>query len=111
MVFSIHPYCSVPMHCSVTYNAGPFQGQGSVWNLSCTGWRLSGDWPLRPDDARSLTVTLPNEQRIIIPESVVQWSPGQECAVENTVIKRRTEARLQHDVDEGCRNRRRLSCE
>ena len=76
MVFSIHPYCRVPVQCSVTYNAGPFQGQGSVWNLSCAGRRLSGDWPLPPDEALSLTVTLPNEQRIIIPKFVVRWSTG-----------------------------------
>ena len=98
MIFSIHPYRRVPVQCSVTYNAGPFQGQGSVWNLSCTGWRLSGDLPMRPDEAPSLTVTLPNEQRITIPKSVVRWSTGQECAVESTVIARHTEARLQHDV-------------
>jgi hypothetical protein len=98
MVFLIHPYRRVPAQCSVTYNAGPFQRQGSVWNLSSAGWRLSDDWPLRPDEALSLTVTLPNEQRITIPESVVRWSTGQECAVENTVIERHTEAHLQHDV-------------
>ena len=27
------------------YNAGLSQGQGTVWNLSCTGWRLSVDLP------------------------------------------------------------------
>jgi hypothetical protein len=27
----------------VTYNAGPFQGQGTVWNLSRSGLLLSGD--------------------------------------------------------------------
>jgi hypothetical protein len=101
MPFMIHPYRRVPVQCSVTYNPGPFQRQGTVWNLSCTGWRLSGDWPMRSDTALSLTVTLPNEQRIIIAESVVRWSPEQDCAVENTVIKRCTEARLQHDVRRG----------
>ena len=69
-----------------------------MWNLSCAGWRLSGDWPMRPDAAPSLTVTLSNEQRITIPESVVRWSTGQECAVATTVIERQTEAHLQHDV-------------
>jgi hypothetical protein len=101
MPFMIHPYRRVPVHCSVAYDAASLQAHSSVWNLSCTEWRLSGDWPMRPDTALSLTVTLPNEQRIIIHESVARWSPGQECAVENTVIKRRTEARLQHDVRRG----------
>ena len=48
MPFSIRPYQRFPVRCAVTYNAGPLQGQGTVWNLFCTGWRLSGDLPMRP---------------------------------------------------------------
>jgi hypothetical protein len=47
MPFSIRPYRRFPVHCAVTYNAGPFQGQGTVWNLSYTEWRLSGDLPIQ----------------------------------------------------------------
>ena len=53
-----------------------------VWNLFCAGWRLSGDWPMRPGEPLSLMVTLLNELRIKIPEAVVRWSRGQEFAVE-----------------------------
>ena len=98
MPFSIRPFRRFPVHCSVTYNAGPFQGQGKVWNLSSTGWRLSGDLPMRPGESLSLTVTLPNEQRIVVPEAVVRWSRGQEFSVENLAIKPHTRARLQHYV-------------
>jgi PilZ domain len=98
MPFSIRPFRRFPVHCSVSYNAGPFQGQGTVWNLSCTGWRLSGDLPMRPGEALSLTVTLPNEQRIDVPVALVRWSRGQEFAVENLVIETHTHARLQHYV-------------
>ncbi len=80
MPFSIRPFRRFSVHCFVTYNAGPFQGQGTVWNLSCTGWRLSGDLPMRPGETLSLTVTLPNEQHILIPQAVVRWSRGQEFA-------------------------------
>ena len=59
MPFSSRPYYRFPVHCAVSYNAGPFQGQGTVWNLSCTGWRLSGDLPMRPGKTLSFTVTLP----------------------------------------------------
>ena len=98
MPFSIRPCRRFPVHCSATYHAGPFQGHGTVWNLSCTGWRLSGDLPMRPGEALSLTVTLPNEQRIGIPEAVVRWSRGQEFAVENMLVEPHTQARLQHYV-------------
>jgi hypothetical protein len=46
----------------------------------------------------SLSVTLPNEQRIEVPEAVVRWSRGQEFAVENLAIKPHTRARLHHYV-------------
>ena len=99
MPFSIRPFRRFPVQCSVTYNAGPFQGRGAVWNLSRTGWRLSGDLPMRPGEALSLTVTLPNEQRIEISEAVVRWSRGQEFAVENRSIELHTQARLAHYVN------------
>jgi hypothetical protein len=63
-----------------------------VWNLSCAGWRLSGDLPMRQGETLSLTVTLPNE----VPDAVVRWSRGQEFAVENLAIKPHPRARLQH---------------
>jgi hypothetical protein len=53
---------------------------------------------MRPGENLSLTVTLPNEQRIQIPEAVVRWSRGQEFAVENLAITPHTRARLQHYV-------------
>jgi hypothetical protein len=98
MPFSIRPFRRFSVQCSVRYHAGPFQGQGTVWNLSCTGWRLSGDLPMRPEEILSLTVTLPNEQRIEVPEAVVLWSRGQEFAVENLAIESHTRDRLQHYV-------------
>jgi hypothetical protein len=79
MPFSIRPFRHFRMQYAVTYNAGPFQGQGqgTVWNLSCTGWRLSVNLPMRPGETLSLTVTLPNEQRIEIPGAVARWTRGQ----------------------------------
>jgi hypothetical protein len=72
MHFTVRPFQRFPVQCSVTYNAGPLQRQGTIWNLSRTGWRLSGDLPMRPGEMLSLTITLPNEQRILIPQTVVR---------------------------------------
>jgi hypothetical protein len=99
MPFSIRPFRRFPVQCSVTYNARPFQGHGTVWNVSCTGWRLSGDLPMRTGETLALTVTLPNEQCIEIPEALVRWARGKEFAVENLAIKPHTRARLQHYVE------------
>jgi hypothetical protein len=103
MPFSIRPYRRFPVQCSVTHNAGAFQGHGTVWYLSSTGCRLSGDMPMRPEETLSLTVTLPNEPRIEVPEAVVRWSRGQEFAVENM----RGSDPLHHVGDRGdCRSAR-----
>jgi hypothetical protein len=98
MPFLIRPYRRFPVHCSVMYNTGPFQGHGTVWNLSHSGWRLSGDLPMRPGEGLTLIVTLPNRQYILIPEAIVRWSRGQEFAVETLAIEPHTQARLQHYV-------------
>ncbi len=81
MQFSIRPFRRFPVCCPVTYQCCLFEGYGTVWNLSATGWRLSGDLPMRPGESLSLAVTLPNEQRIDIPEAVVRWSRGGTCKV------------------------------
>ena len=44
-------------------------------SLSCSDWRRSGDLPMRTVETLSLTVTLPNEQRI---KCLKPWSGGRE---------------------------------
>jgi len=94
MSFSTRPFRSFPMPCSVTYNAGPFHGQGTIWNLSCVGWRLSGDLPMRPGKTLSLPATLPNEQCIEVSQAEVCWSRGQEFAVESLRLVQEPEERI-----------------
>jgi hypothetical protein len=78
MPFSIRPFRRFPVHCSVTYNAGPFQGQGTVWNLSLTGWRFSGSLPLRIGEVCSVTVHLSIEERLYVAAGIVRWVRGEE---------------------------------
>jgi hypothetical protein len=100
MPFTIRPYRRFSVPCAVTYNAGLFKGQRTVWNLSCTGRRFSGDLPLRPGATLSLTVTLPNAPRIIVPEAVVRWSRGQECGIETDETPKHRQARLINTCDD-----------
>jgi len=69
MPFLIRPSRRFPVQCTVADNAGLFQGQGTVWNLSFSSWRLSGDLPMRPGETLSSTVTFPNEQCIEVSQS------------------------------------------
>ena len=98
MPFSIRLFRRFPVQCVVSYSAGPFRGSGTVWNLSRSGWRLSGDLPMRPGESLSLTVKLPNEQHIEIPDAVVRWSRGQEFGIETVETPKHTANRLIHYV-------------
>jgi len=95
------------MRCHVP--RGTIRGQGTIWNFSCIAWRLSGDLPMRPGETLPLTVTLPNKQRIEVPEAVVRWSRGQEFAVENVLIEQHNHVRLQHYVNRLVREPERMS--
>jgi len=96
MAFSIRPYRRSPVHCSVTYNAGPFQGQGTIWNLSLNGWKLSGDVPLRVGETCSLTVNLPNQESLNVAAAIVRWVRGQEYGLETLMVETQTQSRLEH---------------
>jgi PilZ domain-containing protein len=98
MPISIRPFRRFSVQCLVTYYAGRFQRQDTMWNISPTGSRLSGDLSMRPGEILSLTVSLLNEQCIGVPQAIVRWSRGQESAVENVMVERHTYARLQHYV-------------
>ena len=95
MPFTIRPYRRFPVHCAVTYNAGPFQGQGTVWNFSMTGWKLSGDVPLRVGQMCSLTVTMPNQPSFFVAAAIVRWVQGQEYGLETLGIDKQIHSRLE----------------
>lgn len=63
---------TLPVQFFVKYDIGSFSGTGIIWNLSLSGYRLSGDVPIRPGEILSSNVILPNEQRIKIPEGIVR---------------------------------------
>ncbi len=78
MAFAIRPYRRVAACCPLTYHVGNFEGHGTVWNLSRTGWRFSGNLPLRESEFCSLSVTLPNEQPVYVLTAQVCWVRGEE---------------------------------
>ena len=98
MPFIIRPYRRFPVHCSVTYNTGPFQGQGTVWNFSVNGWKLSGDVPLRVGQTCPLIVTLPNQESIVVAAAIVRWARGQEYGLETLAIDKEIHSRLEQVI-------------
>ena len=45
MPFAIRQFRRLPACCPLTYQRGLNEGSGTVWNLSVSGFRVSGDLP------------------------------------------------------------------
>ena len=86
MSFLIRPSRRFPVCCPVAYQCGDFEGHGTVWNLSLTGWRFSGNLPLRIGEVCSLTVNLSTQPRLNVPAGIVRWVRGEEYGVETLVM-------------------------
>ena len=86
MLFLNRPSQRFPVCCPVTYQYGPFEGHGTVWDLSLTGWRVSGNLPLRIGEVCSLTVNLPIHPRLYVAAGIVRWVRGEEYGVQTLVI-------------------------
>lgn len=78
MPFLVRANRRLPVSCPVAYQVGDFEGHGTVWNCSMTGWRFSGNLPLREGKIFSLTVTLPSGQRVYVLAASVCWVRGEE---------------------------------
>jgi hypothetical protein len=98
MPFMVRLYQRYPVYCSVTYHAGLFQGQGTVWNFSLSGWKLSGDVPLQVGQTCALTVNLPIDERIVVGTAIVRWVRGQEFGLETLAIEKQTHSRVEHVI-------------
>ncbi len=98
MPFIIRTYRRYPVHCPVTYSAGHAQGTGTMWDFSVNGWKLSGDVPLRLGQLCPLTVTLPNQERIIVAAAIVRWVRGQEYGLETVAIDKEIHHRVEQVI-------------
>ena len=94
MAYILRPYRRVPVVTPVTYEHWSRQGQGTVWNLSSTGWRLSGNLPLTCGDVCSLNVELPTYKPITVAAGIVRWVRGEDYGIETLLMERTALAHL-----------------
>jgi hypothetical protein len=104
MPFTIRPYRRVPVQCPVTYHVGDFEGHGTLWNCSRTGWRFSGNLPLREGEIFSLTVTLPSNQRVYVVAAIVCWVRGEDYGADTLTMdddsREALEQYINHQLDD-----------
>ena len=94
MLFNIRPHRRFPVCCPAIYYAGLCEGQGTVWNVSLNGWRLSGDLPLRVGQSVPLSITLSDQSSVFVAAAIVRWKRGEEYGLETLVADKRTQDRL-----------------
>ena len=93
MSFIIRPYRRFPVVCPVAYEHWFQEGQGTVWNVSSTGWRMSGNVPLQCGDVCSFRVILPH-YAVSVAAGIVRWVRGQDYGIETLVMDGTAQARL-----------------
>lgn len=85
MPFIIRHDSRFPISCPVSYHAGLADGQGTVWNVSLKGWRLTGNLPLQVGQTCSLTINLPDQQHVFVTAGIVRWVQGIDYGMETLV--------------------------
>ncbi len=97
--FHVRSFRRFPVQCSVYYSSDEFQGTGIAWNLSLTGWRVDGTYPVEPGMVVTLCVFLPGQHpTVFIDRATIRWSRGQEFGIEVSSIKAEEQARLEQFV-------------
>ena len=94
MPFAIRPHRRFPVCCPVTYHAGLSEGSGTVWNVSLSGWRLSGDLSMCVGQTCAVSVTFSNPTRVFVVAGIVRWARGEEYGIETHVANGTTQARM-----------------
>jgi hypothetical protein len=104
MPISIRPYRQTPVCFPVSYHVGDFEGHGTAWNFSLTGWRFSGNLPLREGEIFSLTMTLPSGQRVYVMVALVCWVRGEDCGAETITMDDESRDVLGRHLDQELHN-------
>jgi len=100
MAFIIRPFRRFSVQCPVSYHAGVSRGQGTLWNFSVNGWKLSGDVPLHVGQMCSLTVTLPNQPSFVVSAAIVRWARDKEYGLETLAIDKQVHSRLEQVIEQ-----------
>jgi len=98
MAFALRSYHRFPVVCPMTIEHWFREEEGIVWNLSPTGWRVSGNLPLERGDVCSLKMTLPTNKQISVAAGIVRWVRGEEFRIETLVRDGTAHAHLSDSI-------------
>lgn len=85
------------LRCPFIYNGDGMMGKGTLWNLSLSGWRATGNSRVTPGTEMSVYLALPDHgesKYVAIDAAIVRWSNGKEAGWEIIKIDAASRARL-----------------
>ena len=86
-----------PVHCPFCYFCDGTLAKGTIWDLSATGWRATGEQPVKAGSETTVYFTLPDgdeSRTVLVDAAVVRWSEGRDAGWEITRIDKEARARL-----------------
>ncbi len=85
------------------YHGEGFHGKGHIWDLSISGWRATGDHPVKPGMVMPVDIELPSDEgqskHLLIDSAIVRWSSGRDAGWEIQTISETSKARLNRFLD------------
>lgn len=85
------------------YHGEGFHGKGHLWDLSISGWRSTGDHPVKPGMVMPVYIELPpgegESECLLINSAIVRWSSGRDAGWEIQTISETSQARLNRFLD------------
>jgi hypothetical protein len=93
-------YYRIPIFGPVRYEVQKRKGYGTVTNLSCRGWKIYGNMPLRAGDVCSLKVRLAATLWVSVLVGIVRWAQGEESGIETMVMNDESTERLNRYIAE-----------
>ena len=91
------------VHCPFLYHGENFLGNGRVWDLSASGWRATGDYPVTPGMSMPVYLELADDgesKYLMIDSAIVRWSNGHDAGWEIQAIDTTSLARLNRFLDQ-----------
>jgi len=101
-IYRLRKKSRTPVHYLCYYFYDRTLVKGTIWELSETGWRATGERPVAAGSELAVCLTLPGNgksKNILVDAAVVRWSEGLDAGWEITHIDEEARAQLDHFLE------------
>lgn len=101
--YEVRKRLRAPVQCTFCYFYDGTLAKGTIWDLSETGWRATGERPVVEGTETTVYVTIPDggeSKNILVEAAVVRWAEGRDAGWEITRIDAAGRARLDQFIEQ-----------